>query len=310
MKNTRIAHRLPRVLAAISFGFLLFGPAVARAAECPASSPEDPQERRKFAKEWFGTAEAAENAGNDAEATRAYACSYKMVAHPFTAYNLGRVAERSGDYDLALKMYKAYLTLKPDANDKEDVKNKVTALEEKIAAAKEAATAPATETPTAETTAEKPAEPAEPAQPAQPAQEELAPPPEPKPAPVAETTKPAEPEAQPQNASHIAEWVIGGTSAAALAVGIALNVAARSKMNACNTDAANHAYATANSECNAAPALAYTSYVMFGVAAVGAAVDAFLILRGGGSSSSSNDDSSVGFLWLPSGGGLMARGRF
>ncbi len=307
MKNTRIAHRLPRALAAISFGILLFGPTAARAAECPASSPEDPQERRRLAKEWFGTAEAAENAGNDAEATRAYACSYKMLAHPFTAYNLGRVAERSGDYDLSLKMYKAYLTLKPDATDKEDVKTKVATLEEKIAAAKEAATAPATETPAAETTAEKPAEPAEPAQPAQ---EELTPPPEPQPAPMAEATRPAEPEAQAQGASHVAEWVIGGTSAAALAVGIALNVAARSKMNACNSDASNNRLATANTECNAAPPLAYTSYAMFGVALVGAAVDTFLILRSGGSSSSSNDDSSVSFLWLPSGGGLAARGRF
>ena len=302
MKNTHIAHRLPRLLVGTSFAVLLFGPAAARAAECPASSPEDPQERRKFAKEWFGAAEAAENAGNDADATRAYACSYKMVAHPFTAYNLGRVAERSGEYDLALKMYKAYLMLKPDANDKEDVKGKVAALEEKIAAAKEAATTPAPETGTA--TAEPPAEPAPPAP------EALAPPPEPKPAPVAEAAKPVGPEAEPQRSSHIAEWVVGGTSAAALVVGIALNVAARSKMNSCNSDAAKGLNKTALGECNSAPALAYTSYAMFGVAAVGVAVDAFLILRGGGVSSTSSDDSSVGFLWLPGGGGLTARGRF
>ena len=105
---------------------------MARAAECPESSPEDAQERRKLAKEWFSTAESAENAGNDAEATRAYACSYKMVAHPYTAFNLARVAERSGDSELALKMYRAYLTLKPDAQEREKVKGKIKALEDSI----------------------------------------------------------------------------------------------------------------------------------------------------------------------------------
>ena len=126
---------------------------------------------------------------------------------------------------------------------------------------------------------------------------------------MAGATRPAEPEAQASD-SHIAEWVIGGTSAAALAVGIALNVAARNDMNACNTDAANSHLATANTECNSARPLAYTSYAMFGVALVGAAVDTFLLFRSGGSSASNNDDSSVSFLWLPSGGGLAARGRF
>ena len=133
MKHSLLARRIFQRIASTGFAILLLAPGAARAAECPASSPEDPQERRRLAKEWFGMAEAAENGGSDAEATRSYACSYKMVAHPFTAYNLGRVAERSGDNELALKMFKAYLTLKPDAQDREDVKNKVKALEEKMA---------------------------------------------------------------------------------------------------------------------------------------------------------------------------------
>src|SRR5512133_1666367 len=111
MKQTSIARKIPRRLATVSFAILLFAPTAARAAECPESSPEDGQERRKLAKEWFSTAETAENSGDDVEATRAYACSYKMQPHAFTAFNLARVAERSGDTDLSLKMYKAYLAL-------------------------------------------------------------------------------------------------------------------------------------------------------------------------------------------------------
>jgi len=301
MKYTLCAPRLSRRLAAACFAILLFGPGAARAAECPATSPEDPQERRKLAKEWFATAEAAENSGNDAEATRAYACSYKMVAHPFTAYNLGRVCERSGENEMAMKMFKAYLTLKPDAQDKEAVKAKIKVLEEKLAApANEGeSTEPAATAGTEEGT-EKPAEPA-------PAQEELTPPPQPKPAPV--VSRPAEPEAEAP--SHLVEWIVGGASVAVLITGVALNVAARSKMSACNTDASKRNYLTANSECDSARPLAYTSYAMFGLAAAGAAVDALLIiLHNTGSSSSSRDDSPVGLLMLTNGGGLAARGRF
>jgi hypothetical protein len=298
MKHISLAHKIPRRLVTVSFAILLFGPGAARAAECPESSPEDAQERRKFAKEWFSTAEAAENSGNDTEATRAYACSYKMVAHPFTAFNLARVAERSGDADLALKMYKAYLALKPDAKDREDVKSKIKALEEKLAAVKEAGTgAGATEATTEATT------------PPVPPPDVLTPPPEPKPAGVVER-KPAEPEPEPARPSHAAEWIVGSVAVAALAGGIVTNLIARSKMSSCQADANSNLLATADSECNAARPMAYTSYVLFGVAGVGIALDAVLIIlhrTGGGSS---DDDSSVGFMLLPNGGGLSARGRF
>ena len=298
MKQTTFARRISRQLAATCFALLLFGPGAARAAECPASSPEDPQERRKLAKEWFGTAETAENGGNDAEATRSYACSYKMVAHPFTAYNLGRVSERSGDNELALKMFKAYLTLKPDAQDKEDVKGKIKSLEEKIASGT-AIVSP--ETASSEEGADKPAPP----------QEELAPPPEPKPAPVVRATKPAEPAPEAEPPSHAVEWIVGGASAAALVVGIGLNFAARSKMSACQADSEKGSLKSANTECDSARPLAYTSYALLSVAAVGAAIDAVLIILKHRGESSSGDDSSVGFMLLPSGGGAVtARGRF
>jgi hypothetical protein len=299
-----IAHRIPRRLITLSFSILLLAPGAARAAECPESSPEDAQERRKLAKEWFSTAEAAETSGDDIEAKRSYACSYKMVAHPFTAFNLARVADRSGDTDLALKMYKAYLALKPDAKDREDVKSKIKAIEEKIASGKESEPAGAGPAATGTTTEEPTA--------SEPAPDVLTPPPEPKPAEVVERRP--EPQPEPEAPSHTMEWVVGGASAAVLLGGVVTNFIARAKMDTCRTDAGNKDYAKANDECNAAKPMAWTSYALFGVAGAGIALDAVLIIlhhRGGDDSASGGGDSNVGFMLLPGGGGgLTARGRF
>lgn len=298
-RSRRLAAHLARPFGAVLFAVLLLGPTALHAAECPASSPEDPQERRKLAKEWFGIAEAAESASNDAEATRAYACSYKMVAHPFTAFNLGRVAERSGDNELALKMFKAYLTLKPDAADRDDVKARIKGIEEKIAAAQSAPS----EAPTEGATAEQPSEP----QPTPPP-EELAPPPV---APPPAVTKRPEPEPEPEPPSRALEWTVGGVSAATLVVGIILNLDARSKMSACQTDAAKGSLGTANNECESAKPLAYTSYAMFAIAAAGAATDALLLILRQNDGPSRREEASLGIAPLLGGGAaLTARGRF
>ncbi|MBN2573338.1 MAG: hypothetical protein JXP73_02120 [Deltaproteobacteria bacterium] len=311
MKHTTIARRIPRRLLTVFFATLLFAPAAARAAECPESSPEDPQERRRLAKEWFATAETAENTGDDKEATRAYACSYKMVAHPYTAYNLARVAERSGETELALKMYKAYVALKPDATDQDVVKEKIKVLEEKMAAADTAGAPSETglpETGPSETGMEPTETTATETTPPEPPADELTPPPQPKPAEVVE--RPIEPEEGPP--SHTWEWVVGGVTVAALVGGIVTNLVARAKMDTCRTDANNGLLATANDECNAARPMAYTSYALFSVAAAGAALDTVLIIlnRRGGESAGGEEEYSFGPLLFPNGGGLTARGRF
>jgi hypothetical protein len=322
MKYTISPRRSPRPIISIAFAILLLGPSVARAAECPESSPEDAQERRKLAKEWFSTAESAENAGNDAEATRAYACSYKMVAHPYTAFNLARVAERSGDSELALKMYRAYLTLKPDAQEREKVKGKIKALEDSITgggAPKSLAEGAATQgsedgsvtPPPGEGAAAEPTAEATDKKPDEVAPEDLAPPPpEKKPVVVEAKKPPAEPEPEPQELSRVPEWIVGGVTAAALIGGVVYNLAARTKMSACQTDSSNGLQGTASKECDDARPMAYASYALFGVAAAGAALDAVLLIVRRGDSSSNNDSSSVGFMLLPGGGGLAARGRF
>ena len=252
-----------------------------------------------LAKEWFSTAETAENAGDDVEATRAYACSYKMVAHPYTAFNLARVADRSGQSDLALKMFKAYLALKPDAKDTDEVKLKIKSIEDKIAAAQESPPEPTAEAIPEETPAPEPP------------RDVLSPPPVPKPADV--VTKPAAPQPKPESSSYLVEWILGGAVVGALAGGIATNLIARAKMDTCRTEAANGTdLKKANAECNAAKPMAYTSYALFSVAAAAAAVDATLLILKYQASDDSpwEDEASYGFMLLPGGGGLTARGRF
>jgi hypothetical protein len=296
MKHVPFARKIPRRLSALGFALLLSAPAAARAAECPESSPEDAQERRKLAKEWFSTAETAENTGDDVEATRAYACSYKMVPHPYTAFNLARVTERAGDNELSLKMYKAYLALKPEARDKEEVKVKIKALEDKIAAK---------ETPPAEPVA-SPETPSEPVP--EPPKDELTPPPEPKPADVITRPEPP-PESEPRG--YLVEWIVGGVTVGALIGGIATNFIARAKMDTCRTDSKNEMYKSANNQCNAARPMAYTSYALFGVAAAGIATDTvLLIVRKMRGSAEPVEDSPYSFMLLPGGAGLTARGRF
>jgi len=336
MKYPSPVGRFSRRITPAAFAVLLLGPLAARAAECPESSPEDAQERRRLAKEWFSRAETAENSKDDAEAKRAYACSYKMVAHPFTAYNLARVSERSGDNELALKMFKAYLTLKPDAQEKEQVKVRIKSLEEKIAGGGSprslsegiaAATSGAVGAGAGETSptgfergagpgASAPGEGAAgattpPEEIGASAEEE--PPPKPmRRRPVAQTHRPAEPESEPEAPSRVPEWIIGGVAVGSLVAGVVYNLSARSKMSACNDDAANNLLKSAQNECDAARPMAYASYAFFGVAAAGAVLDTILLIvrRGGGSSSSGDDSSSVGLMWLPGGGGLAAQGRF
>jgi hypothetical protein len=293
MKKTRISAFLAFSLPLLVCGVSVLSVSAVLAAECPAPPPDQPKERRALAKEWFARAEAAENAGKDVEAVRAYSCSMRMTAHPFTAYNLGRVAERSGDVELALKSFQAYLTLKPDATDKDEIEAKIQELAAKIKEVKELGAgeeAPAAETPPVEETPSV----------------SVAPPEETPVKPVAPEPPPrvTEPAAEPRSSSHVLEWVVGGVSAAALATGIIMNIVARKDMDTCNNKGAP------DSSCDSAKTAAYTSYVMFGLAGAAAAVEGVLFYRLWSSGDNSADDTSVSLGWIPGGLSVSARGRF
>jgi hypothetical protein len=56
-----------------------------------------------------------------------------LIPHGFTAYNLAQVAERSGDLELAIMSYSQYLTLTPQAADKDEVQKTIVRLKTRLA---------------------------------------------------------------------------------------------------------------------------------------------------------------------------------
>ena len=293
MKSLRFSGVFLRFSFLASFALGVCSSTAGYAAECPASSPDRTEERRALAKEWFARAEAAENEGNDIEAVKAYTCSMRMVAHAFTAYNLARVAERSGDLELALKSYRAYLTLKADAPDKEEVQGRIKDLQARINEVKEGLGAGL---PSSSQT-----EPSPPEQKSEP----IEPPPMPRP-PIrveAETS-------EPSSSSHILEWVVGGAGVATLTVGIITNILARGNMDTCNSKADEGKLAQAKSACDSAKTQAYTSYAMFGITGAIAAVESFLLYRLWAKDRDNSSDTSLSLGIAPNGLILGARGRF
>jgi len=307
MQHSRVSCSLLSSLSLLCGLTTLAASAAAHAAECPTSSPDRTEERRALAKEWFARAEAAENAGNDIEAVRAYTCSMKMVAHAFTAFNLGRVAEHSGDLELALRSYKAYLTLKADATDKETVQAKISDLEAKIKEVREnigggEPTATVTEpAPVPAPTEEKPE-----------VTEETPPSPRPKrakPLPIEPPPHVSEPAPQAHGSRHIAEWVVGGVAVVAGATWLTTYLLARKDSNTAHSTSDPD---QARSAWNRSKGEAYVSYVAWPIA-LGAVVAEGVLLfldRPWASGGDRSGDTSVGLGWTPGGLTLSAHGRF
>ncbi len=281
-----------RIATVLALLLIAGGAATAQAQMgCPNDVPENSQQRRSVAKEWFGKAESAEAGGNDVGAIKAYQCSLKMVPHAFTAFNLARLAEKTGDLELSVESYSAYLKLAPEAKDKAEVETKITNLNLRVQAAREvtgAATA-------------KPAEPAPvaktpPAEPARTERRRTAPADEPSGA----NDSPTSPAGPTSNMATIG-WVVTGVGVAALVGGIIINRGAQSDMDDCNKLAKANQLDSARSKCDGAKPKAYTSYVLMPLGALAAIGGAYLALASG----KSNTEISM----APLSGGAFVSGR-
>lgn len=277
-----------RTMAVAIFAVCAIAPTLAQAADCP-QPPEGLKERRVLAKEWFGRAEAEEANKDDVAAVKAYSCSFTMVPHAFTAYNLARAAERAGDLRLALSAHRDYLTLKPDAQDRAEIESRMKDLEARLAATS-TPPPPSSVPQTTETPVETPPPPPVVA-------------PEPvRPTHLRERSANAERSTESGSRMGVPQWIIAGVGAAALTAGVVLNLGARSAMDDCRARARKNDLAGALDSCNRGKTLAYTSYGMFGAAGLAAAVDIVMIL------SQPSPRESVGVALLP-GGALLSAGR-
>jgi tetratricopeptide (TPR) repeat protein len=259
---------------------LLAGPVLAE--ECPDAIPEDSDARRALAKEWFTKGDESINRGDDLAALKAFQCSLKFVPHGFTAFNIAQIAERVGDLELAVSSYNQYLLLVPDAKDAGEISQKVEILKQRLARAKQQARS------------------VRPVKPAGPRPVE--------PPPVAggqegtdrsEQATEAVSEKRPSGINYRTwAWVSYGGAAAFVLGGVITNLLARSKMDTCRSTYDPNDLSTkspAESACSDATALAYTSYVFFGIGGAAAALGTFFILR-------PTESSEVAMTPLPEGG--------
>ena len=247
--------------------------------------------RRSMAKEWFAKAEEAEAGGDRQAAIRRYACSLNLAPHPSTAYNLGTVAEKSGDLSMAVDGFRTYLKLATEATDRPAIEARIVALEAKIAelrkdiAPKAAEPAPAVAPPSA------------------------APP---LPTPVAAPAVPAPPSTAGAAAHrrHTAGWITGAGAVGALGAGLALNVMARSKMSTCFSQF-SEGVSGALDRCDEARPLAYGSYALFAAAGVTGVVGAALLLwTPDAAAQEPAPEVALAPTLVPGGAGLVASGRF
>jgi hypothetical protein len=259
----------------------------AHAETCPEVPDDEVALRRSMAKEWFAKAEESEAAGDRQGAVRRYACSLNLAPHPSTAYNLGTVAEKSGDLSMALDGFRTYLKLATEATDRPAIEARIVALEAKISELRKIAPKPHPgDLATATTT---------------PAPQPTAPPPA-----VTRTTPPPSDEGSP--ARKVVAWTFMGGAVATLASGIVFNMLARSKMDQCYSqfDARTPG---ALDRCKEAKPLAYTSYALFGATAALGATGALLLLWSPDNTAAA-EGTSISLVPTAGGAALLATGRF
>jgi len=274
---------ITRVALVSALGVLLTAGAV-RAEDCPAQVPEDSGARRAQAKKWFAQGQTSADAGDDVVAFKAYQCSLKFVAHGFTAYNLAQIAERIGDLEAAISSYDQYLLLVPDAKDAQEVKERVAALRQRLAKARQGT----------EDLTESKSSPASPS-----SATSVEPTPTlPQPARKSAMSEPASESVTTTSSSNsyrTAAWILYGGAGVALVGGLVTNLLARGKMDTCRSTYSDAGQTAAESACNDAKPLAYLSYTLFGVSAAAAVVGTVLVLH-------PTESSDVGLNILPHGG--------
>jgi hypothetical protein len=268
---------------------------VAFAKDCPEDIPVSLKSRRALAKEWFSEGQAAQTRGDEVTAAKAFACSWRMVQHAFTAYNLARSAEKTGDLEQARQAYHNYLTLAPQAEERAEVETKIKALDRRIAKLEEPPEPKPSSSPLAAPVSSAPAAP-----PANVGARTAAPATPPPAGTI--TTGPAE---RGSRRHTVAAAVLLGSSVVALAGAIVLNLMARQKMSDCRGLWAANMQSQSDAACDSARPLAYGSYSLFGAAAATAVVGGALFLW------QPRLSETVGLALIPGGGAaLSASGRF
>ncbi len=249
----------------------------ARADSCPDGSTLDKAQRRSQAEHWFSRGEQAIKDEQVLDALRAFQCSLRLIPHGFTAYNLGQIAERVGDLELAINAYEQYLLLTPGAADKAAIDAKLAGLRERMAKLPP-------ETPPTPVIAPP-----------------ASPPPQAPPPPAAPITPPDRPVAAATDGLRMAGWVSLALGGALTTTAVVLNLGARDDMSDCRALYNTGDVVGSRASCNSAHQKAYASYALFGVGAAAGATALVLFLLPTSPATVAVTDSGLSLAW---------RGRF
>jgi tetratricopeptide (TPR) repeat protein len=105
------------------------------AAAAPAPAPAGGEDAAMAqAKQHFETGRNAYNAGDYMTAIREFKAAEQLRPSPILDYNIGLANEKLGKRRVAVKYYKRYIELQPNAANKAEVEGKITQLEADIAA--------------------------------------------------------------------------------------------------------------------------------------------------------------------------------
>lgn len=99
----------------------------ASAEQCPRA--DSPEQARALAGEEFSAGQQRFEAGDFRAALVRFECSYSLVPHNNTLYNMGECAEALDDDAAAIRYFRTYLEEYPDAEGAAEVRTRLAALE-------------------------------------------------------------------------------------------------------------------------------------------------------------------------------------
>jgi hypothetical protein len=123
--------RQNRWCAAMVGGAILFLSAQAFAQTCPIAASDE--EARTLARENFSAAQEAYEMGRPLRALVHYQCSYRLVPHQATLYNLAVLAQGIGENQVAIDSCREFLQRFPAADEAGDIAERLATLEEQQA---------------------------------------------------------------------------------------------------------------------------------------------------------------------------------
>lgn len=101
-------------------------------AAAKSAAPPPPDDDTQAAKKYFQWAQNLYKQARYSEAIGKFEEAYRLKPHPTIFFNIGRCYEQLGDINKALKNYREYLRIVPDAKDRELVTDAISNLERRL----------------------------------------------------------------------------------------------------------------------------------------------------------------------------------